>query len=113
MSASIVVISPDELAKLIDAAVKRALDGAAMNRPDSWIAIKVTGLPPTTVRKLIKNGTIRAAKVGRELRVNAEDVQNYLLSASTKKSDPEPAEVIETADAFEAARARARTRRAS
>ncbi|MBX3201798.1 MAG: helix-turn-helix domain-containing protein [Labilithrix sp.] len=109
---SVVVISPDELAKLIDAAVKKALDGASVRRSDSWISIKATGLPPTTIRKLIKKGTIRAAKVGRELRVNAEDVHNYLVSASEAKADPEP-EVIEAADTFEAARARARARRSA
>lgn len=110
---SVVVVSPDELAKLIDAAVKKALNGASVRRSDSWISINATGLPPTTIRKLIKKETIRAAKVGRELRVNAEDVQNYLVSASAKKPESEPAEVIEAADAFEAARVRARARRSA
>lgn len=110
---AVVVISPDELAKLIGDAVKEAMNGAASIRCDSWVSIKSTGLPPTTIRGLIKKGILRAAKVGRELRVNAGDVENYMRAASTRKPEPEPAAVVEAGDAFELARARARARRAS
>lgn len=110
MSAPIVVLTAEQLAALIRDAVREALNGSSSIRSDSWISIRQTNLPPTTVRKLIKKGTIRAAKVGRELRVSCEDVERYMKEASAKKPEPEPAEVVEATDAFERASARARAR---
>lgn len=110
---AIVVLTPQQLVEIVREAVRAELpNGFSRIRSGSWISIKATGLPPLSVRKLIKDGKIRAAKVGRELRVNADDVEAFMAEASAKPApEPEPAQVVESVDAFEAARARARARR--
>ncbi|MCW5836586.1 MAG: helix-turn-helix domain-containing protein [Labilithrix sp.] len=110
---AVVVISPEDLEKLIERAVRKALDEAGATRTsEEWVSIKATGLPPTTVRKLIKQGAIRAAKIGRELRVNAHDLRSHVQSSIVEPKD-EASNVVELpSDPFEAARVRARARRA-
>ncbi len=110
---AVVLLSPEELTRLIREAVRAELSNgiSRFRSAESWISIKATGLPPTTIRGLIKSGVLRAAKVGRELRINSADLESYMQNASVKKAKPEPAEVIEAGDAFEAARARARAER--
>lgn len=105
------MISPEQLIALVREAVREALDDAASIRRADWISIRQSGLPRPTVKKLIKSGVLRAAKVGRELRINSSDLEKHMLKSAEKNS--EPSEVIEATDAFEAARARARAERRS
>lgn len=119
MSAPIIVTTAEELAKLIEAAVARALaNGSSVRRSeaDAWVSIKSTGLPPTTVRRLIRDGKLRSLKIGRELRVSSEDLRAHLLELEekqkAKKAEPEPA-VVPAGNVFDQALARAKMRRAS
>ncbi|MBX3221669.1 MAG: helix-turn-helix domain-containing protein [Labilithrix sp.] len=112
---TVIVVSPEDLERLIERAVKKALaEAGALRAQDAWIPIKATGLPPTTVRKLIKSGAIRASKIGRELRVNMDDVRKHVQSSivEPKAEESNVVAMPEPADPFEAARARARARRA-
>ena len=45
-----------------------------------WLPIKTCGLRPTTARRLIRAGSIEAARVGREVLVRARDVAGYIES---------------------------------
>ncbi len=108
---AVVVTSPAELAALVRAAVAAELDARGIAPPDEWVPLTKCGLPPTTVRRLLKAGTIRGRLVGRAKFVSRADLEKFMATDTRESVEPEV--VLGAADAFEAARARGRARRSA
>lgn len=83
------------------------------SNPATWPTRKTCGLPPTTVDRLRERGDLRVAKIGRELRINPEDLARVLASSVVTPKNTESAPEQEAHDMFERARQRARSRRAA
>lgn len=47
-----------------------------------------TGISIHTLREAIKNGDLEAAKIGREYRVSAPDLMNYLERCKKRENQP-------------------------
>lgn len=80
---AVVVVSPEQLAALIEAAVRRALDERPPAEPaaewlDSAGAAALLGVSSRSVARLAKSGDLRASSVGRALRFRRADVLAYL-----------------------------------
>lgn len=80
-----------------------------------WMTYAATGLPGATVRRAVREGRIRASKIGRQHLVSAADVARYIEANSIA---PRPAEsavqaTTEPTDPFERALARGRQRRSA
>ena len=48
--------------------------------PSPWVRARDCGLPPTTRKRLTREGTIATSKIGRELYVSWADVESYIAS---------------------------------
>ena len=71
-----------------------------------------TGLALATVRRAVREGRIKASKVGRHHLVSAEDVAAYIAAnAVTPRPAESSVQAIEPDDPFERARAHARARK--
>ncbi len=75
---AVVVISPEELAAIIEAAVKRALETRGSAAPAEWLdakrAAELLGVHQRTVMRLAKNGELPSSRIGRLLRFRREHV---------------------------------------
>lgn len=78
----IVVVSPEQLATLIERAVRRALDERppveAAEYLDSTEAGELLGVSSRSVARLAKSGELPHATVGRALRFRRSDLLAYL-----------------------------------
>ncbi len=99
---AVVVISPADLVKIVRDAVREALDARGISSPDGgWVPLAKCGLPPTTLKALVKSGKVRGRKVGRANYVSAADVQRFM---SEKPAEPAESNVVDLpVDRFERA----------
>lgn len=114
---ALVVISVEELRRIVAEAVAEAL-ASGPRQSSEWVAVRRAGLPPTAIRRLARDGTLRSIILGRERFVSREDLEKYLesLAADSRKKEPTvPRGTVahDPKDLFEVARVRARLRRAS
>jgi hypothetical protein len=54
-----------------------------------WVCVRSCGIPPTTRKRLTKNGTLPVAKIGRDLHVKRSDVAKYFSSQMLATADGE------------------------
>ena len=83
-----------DLARLADGLLAEGDDAPAPRAADAWISIRETGLPPKTVRGLLKTKQIEGRRVGREWRVSRASVDAYMRAeAPAEGEDPLAAEL--------------------
>jgi len=83
-----------DLARLADGLLAEGDDAPAAPAADAWISIRDTGLPPKTVRRLLKTGALEGRRVGREWRVSRASVDAYMRAEDPAEgADPLDAEL--------------------
>lgn len=90
VAAAVVVITPDELERIVESAVRRALaDRGRAEEPAEWLDSKATarelGVSARQVAKLARAGALPAARVGKLLRFRRRDVEAYLTKGATSE----------------------------
>lgn len=111
------MLTPEQLAEIVREAVRAELTNgfSRLRSKAEWVPCKKAPIPRTTLDRLRDEGVVRSRKVGRDVYFHAGDLEAWMAQApAMKKAEPEPAaKVVDGADAFEAARARARARRSA
>ena len=86
----------------------------AVAQPATWIPRRESPLPATTARRLVRDGIIRASKVGRVHLLHAGDVADWIAKQAVKTSaEKTPVRAELPSDPFERARALAKRRKAA
>lgn len=76
-----------DLARLADGLLAEGDDAPAPRAADAWISIRDTGLPPKTVRRLLKTGALEGRRVGREWRVSRASVDAYMRAEAPAEGE--------------------------
>jgi excisionase family DNA binding protein len=75
---SVIVVSPQELAIVVETAVRRALDAGASREASEWLdagaVAKLLGIHRRTVARLAKTGELPSSRIGKLLRFRRSDV---------------------------------------
>lgn len=79
-----IVVSPEELARLVRDAVREALDGQRVDAGGDWLdageAAALLDVHRRTIGKLAKSGKLRASRVGKLYRIRRADVEAMLAA---------------------------------
>jgi excisionase family DNA binding protein len=83
---TVAVISPDELAAVVEQAVRGALRDLGTSEPLATVsdAARRLGLSPRTIRRRIKGGEIPCVRVGRSVRV---DLRCFNVAPASRTGD--------------------------